>query len=45
MGRNLNPGEPYDLMPCVGKQYLLTLGSKPGKQWIEVINAIIVPNQ
>ena len=43
-GKNPTSGE-LDLMPCVGKDYLLTMGNKPGKQWIEVVNAMLKPNQ
>jgi hypothetical protein len=45
LGRNPAAGERMNLNPCVGQKYLLTVGSKPGKSWMEVVNAMKLPNQ
>jgi len=34
-----------DLSVCVGKLYLLTIGSRAGSTWLEVTNAMLLPNQ
>jgi hypothetical protein len=44
-GKNPSAGEAVSLATVVGKRYLLTLGSRNGKQWIEVTNAMLIPNQ
>lgn len=41
-GKAPNPGEPYDLSSCIGKKYLITVGNKPQKQWVEVTHAILM---
>jgi hypothetical protein len=39
------PSSAYDLTGCVGKRYLLTVAPKAGKTWVEVQNAMLIPNQ
>jgi hypothetical protein len=45
LGQNPKPGDKVDLTWYVGKQYLLTVGAKPGKTWVEVVNAMLMPGQ
>ena len=45
LGKNLPGGDAYDLSGCVGKKYLITMGSKAGKTWVEVTNAMLLPGQ
>lgn len=50
MGRQLTAGEPIDLLPCVGKRYLLTIGERTDKfgkatGWRHVTNTMLLPNQ
>ena len=40
-----SPSTNFTLTGCVDKRYLLTLGSRSGKSWIEVTNAMLIPNQ
>jgi hypothetical protein len=39
------PSGAYDLTGCLDKKYLLTLGSRAGKTWVEVSNAMKLPGQ
>ncbi|MCE9561574.1 MAG: hypothetical protein K8U57_05925 [Planctomycetes bacterium] len=39
------PTAEYDLSACVGKKYLVTVGNKPNKNWVEVTQAMLSPNQ
>jgi hypothetical protein len=48
LGRTLTPGEPFDLMACVGRRYLITVGPKMNKAgqptgWTEVTACIPLP--
>ena len=43
LGKGPTPGQSVGLTPYIGKKYLITMGAKPGKTWVEVVNAMRLP--